>query len=96
LASLNRYRGYHSNALLLPDGRVLVAGGGHPNPAGGAAEDNAEIYSPPYLFKGVRPVITNAPTRVNYGRAFVVTTPDANAIASVTWIRLSSTTLPLA
>ena len=45
MASLTTIRTYHSIALLLPDGRVLSAGGDF----GGAS---AEIYSPPYLFKG--------------------------------------------
>jgi hypothetical protein len=72
-----RYRGYHSNALLLPNGRVLVSGGGHSNPAGGTEQNNAEIYSPPYLFKGSRPVISGAPAVVTYGQTFSVQTPDA-------------------
>src|SRR5205807_2457622 len=38
---------YHSNALLLPDATVLVAGG---NPARGNFEAHNEIYSPSYLF----------------------------------------------
>ncbi|MBA3573014.1 MAG: kelch domain-containing protein, partial [Pyrinomonadaceae bacterium] len=52
MASLKVFRGYHSIALLLPDGRVLSAGG----EAGtnGDLADSAEIYSPPYLFKGSR------------------------------------------
>ena len=44
LSSAARYRGYHSIALLLPDGRVLSSGGD--------GEPNAEVFSPPYLFKG--------------------------------------------
>src|SRR5688572_18397819 len=35
------YRGYHSTALLLPDGRVLSSGGD--------GQPNAQIFSPPYL-----------------------------------------------
>ena len=92
LAGHIRYRGYHSNALLLPDGRVLVAGGGHPNPPGGVAENNAEIYSPPYLFKGARPTITTAPSVVTYGQTFSVQTPDAASVTKVNWIRLASVT----
>ena len=57
VASLQNGREYHSTALLLPDGRVLMSGGGR---LGGRAanQNNAEIYSPPYLFKGPRPTIT--------------------------------------
>ncbi|HEX3553852.1 MAG TPA: galactose oxidase-like domain-containing protein [Thermoanaerobaculia bacterium] len=91
MAGYSRYRGYHSNALLLPDGRVLIAGGGHPDPPGGA-QANLEIYSPPYLFKGARPTITSAPQQVLYGETFFVGTPTPQSIASVSWIRLSSTT----
>lgn len=90
MAAQTRYRGYHSNALLLPDGRVLVGGGGHPPDIG--AEYNFEIYSPPYLFKGARPVISNAPELVGYGEEFFIATPDAAAIEDVTLVRLSSVT----
>lgn len=92
LAGHTRYRGYHSNALLLPDGRVLVAGGGHPDPPGGGAEANIEIYSPPYLFQGPRPVIHAAPQHIAYGQTFFVGTPAPEDIAGVSLIRLSSTT----
>ena len=64
-------RTYHSTALLLPDGRVLSAGDdGH----GGSSNDTAEIYEPPYLFKGTRPTIASAPDSVEYGDTFTVAT----------------------
>jgi hypothetical protein len=84
MASNTKYHGYHSNALLLPDGRVLTTGGDN--------QPNAEIYSPPYLFKGARPVISSAPAKVSYGQTFFVQTANAASIAKVTWIRLPSVT----
>jgi hypothetical protein len=92
LATEARYRGYHSCAVLLPDGRVLSAGGDQPSPA----DPNAQIFSPPYLFNGtnlaVRPTITSAPTGVGYGQTFFVGTPDCASITKVTWTRLGSVT----
>jgi WD40 repeat protein len=84
-------RGYHSTSVLLPDGRVLHAGGGD----GGGTPDNLnyELYSPPYFFKGARPNVTGAtPSVVGYGQTVIVGTPDGASIAKVTLIRLGSAT----
>src|SRR5262245_53526707 len=79
MASAASFRGYHSTAVLLPDARVLTAGGDQ-------APRAHQIYSPPYLFKGPRPTIGSAPTNVLYGQTFFVQTPDAANIAAVNWI----------
>lgn len=79
------YRGYHSNAFLIPDGRVVMGGGNFGGP-------NVQIYSPPYLFKGDRPTIASAPQSITYGQSFNVATPNAADIQKVTWIRLPSVT----
>jgi galactose oxidase len=91
-------RCYHSTAVLLPDGRVLSAGGGEYKPIGEIPNDpqdshrNGQVFSPPYLFKGPRPNVTSAPTSVNYGDSFDVGTDQASRIRKVTWIRLPSVT----
>jgi hypothetical protein len=74
---------YHSTALLLPDGRVLSAGGGRVSGLP-INQLNAEIYSPPYLFRGPRPVIASAPASVRPGESLFVGTPDGAAITQVT------------
>jgi Domain of unknown function (DUF1929)/Galactose oxidase, central domain len=86
MASMRTPREYHSTALLLPDGRVVQSGMGAD--FGNVMDENsAEFYSPPYLFKGLRPTIAQAPAQVHYGSPFTVTTPDASNIASVVLIR---------
>ena len=90
LSAMTVPRLYHGSALLLPDARVLVAGSGN---LGGAIDQlSAEIFSPPYLFKGARPAIASAPSRIEYGTAFDVLTPDAASITSVSLVRPGSVT----
>jgi len=96
LASMQVPRLYHSAAVLLPDARVLAAGGGRCSTCTVDHLD-AELFSPPYLFAAdgspaVRPTITDAPTAVGHGQAFTVQTPEPSTIGRVTWVRLPVTT----
>lgn len=75
-------RGYHSVMLLLPSGKVMMAGG-----TSGEGGSGIEIYSPPYLFGGARPVISNAPGLVHHGQNFTIESPDAASIVKVVLVR---------
>lgn len=68
--SLTYRRAYHSVALLLPSGQVMVTGD----------EDSfsIEIFNPPYLYApGTRPVIDCAPDVIHHGQTFEVISPQA-------------------
>ena len=87
---------YHSNALLLPDGRVWTAGGGGCGPCQKELGDfsrshyeinrlSAEIYYPPYLFKpdgslAPRPTLLSAPQGITYGSTFALELAQPNNI----------------
>lgn len=90
-------RDYHSEALLLPDGRVVTLGSNplfadkaDTEPA--AFEQRIEIYTPAYLFHGDRPRLTGGPTTLRRGSTAVFTTPDAAGIATARLMRPSSVT----
>jgi galactose oxidase len=51
-----------------------------------------QIFSPPYLFKGPRPVISSAPSTASYGSTISVASPQAGSIAQVNLVRLGSDT----
>jgi hypothetical protein len=60
MADAASYHDYHATAMLLPDGRVLLAGGE-------ARSADYEVFSPPYLTGGQpRPSITVSPAVMNY------------------------------
>lgn len=87
-------RGYHSVALLLPDGRVWTAGSTEtPNPEDTlrSSEKRIEIYSPSYVGQS-RPTIEGAPTFISYGKQFTVDVAANNQIARVALMRCGSIT----
>ena len=101
LAAEDKTRQYHSTALLLPDGRVLSAGGGVCGTCRevGYLERNAQVFSPPYLFKhdgsgdlAPRPVINSAPKTVPYNAAVSIDSPNAASVGKVALVRLGAVT----
>ena len=84
MAAQQKARVYHSTALLLPDARVISLGS---NPRAKSFEKTIEIFSPPYLFCGERPVITEFPDRIAYGQSFSATVHQARHIKQVVLLR---------
>lgn len=90
-------RTYHSTAILLPDGRVFVGGGGQCGAGCPENHLNAEILTPPYLLNAdgsaaVRPVITAAPASATLGTATRLKVGTAGPVTAFALMRLSATT----
>ena len=88
-------RTYHSVSVLLPDGRVASAGDDRDVAPTHVPADKrtAQIWSPPYLFSGPRPVVTFAPDAVGYGTTFrVAVEGDPSAVTGAALVRPAAVT----
>ncbi|KAB8164581.1 DUF1929 domain-containing protein [Streptomyces sp. 3MP-14] len=93
-------RNYHSEALLLPDGRVATFGsdplyGDKDNTRPGEFEKRIEVYTPPYLFDGreeTRPALDDGPQSATLGETVTFDTGDADRIATARLMRPSAVT----
>lgn len=98
-ASASVNRGYHSSAVLLPNGTVLTGGGGAVNDHPGRL--NVEVYYPPYLFQGagggatlaLRPKILSMNNRkFSHGGTILAEISAGHTISKAALIGLGSTT----
>ena len=89
---------YHSSALLLPDGSVMIAGstGWRWDQSISGGSDNEfriERYQPPYMFRGPRPWLRLATRLLRYGQSLAIEVPSgAKKITNAALLRHGSTT----
>ncbi len=93
VADLNWFREYHAVTLLVPDGRVLTTGGTYIKFQFGPQSADIEAYSPPYLFRGVRPQITSiSTTEPRRGETVTIEIAPATQLTSVVLLGAQTTT----
>jgi hypothetical protein len=93
VADMGDYREYHAIMLLIPDGRVLITAGTRQPGLNPPSDSNKHIeaFSPPYLFRGVRPRIDSLSTaRFTHGQTFTMNVSLTNAVTSVILIGLNA------
>ena len=94
LPSMPVARNYHSTALLLPNGKVFVAGGRVSN--SGDVEDDTErrisLFKPGYLLDGEQPRIDTELDEIIYGNEYRISVSNANSLDSIALLKTVSTT----
>ena len=93
MADMGDYREYHAITLLIPDGRVVTTAGVNQPSINPPADSNKNIeaFSPPYLFRGVRPRIDSlSTTRLSHGQRLTLDVSLTNAVTRVALIGMSA------
>ncbi|AWN53307.1 AbfB domain-containing protein [Methylobacterium sp. 17Sr1-1] len=97
-ASGGVYRGYHSTAILMQNGALLIAGGGAPGPVN---NQNAEVFYPPYLFTSANGKVALAPrpqivslntVQLQHGGSLQFELTSQNGLSQVVLVGLSAVT----
>ena len=87
------HREYHAVTLLIPDGRVVTTGGTRIKFQVGPTSADIEAFSPPYLFRGVRPEITSiSATELVRGQPVELEIAPATELTSVVLLGTQTTT----
>ncbi|GAA3489302.1 MULTISPECIES: galactose oxidase-like domain-containing protein [Streptomyces] len=97
VADPNVGRNYHSQTVLLPDGRVMSAGSDSlfsdkANTRPGVFEQRIEIYTPPYLYRDSRPKLTEGPKEIKRGATATFKSAQASSIKTAKLMRPSAVT----
>ncbi len=93
MADMNHFREYHAVTLLVPDGRVVTTGGTRIKFQVGPTSNDIEAFSPPYLFRGVRPQITSISTNTpGRGSVLSLTIAPDTGITDVALMGMQTTT----
>jgi hypothetical protein len=90
VARMPEVRGYHSMAILLPDGRVMV-GGGNDDGGIGTEKPNFRYYYPDYMFKK-RPEIVWVGATINVDKYFPIVVPYLTKVDEISLLSLGSVT----
>ena len=93
VADMIYFREYHAVTLLIPDGRVLTTGGTRIKFQYGPITSDIEAYSPPYLYRGVRPeIISISTTEPRRGVTLDLSVAPVTQITSVVLMGAQTTT----
>jgi hypothetical protein len=93
VANMLEFREYHAVTLLIPDGRVAMTGGTAIAFVYPPQNNWVEAYSPPYLFRGVRPSLSNfSSTAPSRGQTVTFTIAPDTRLTSVVLMGVQSTT----
>ncbi|MGK0179660.1 MAG: hypothetical protein ACI8PD_001461 [Nitrospinales bacterium] len=72
-------RNYHSVMVLLPSGKVMMAGDHN--------DSSIAVFSPPYLFKGDRPTLSDVPATIHHGDGFEFDVTQRDDIRKVVLVK---------
>lgn len=87
-----KYRSYHSIALLLPNGKVLVGGGQQRVEVNDHGFRDLELYEPPYVASRERLRLHSAPGQSSYNQRIRVEVDRPHAVRRAALLRNGSTT----